>query len=59
MHTLDNALNNTLDSALNNLQLDNDVYFYPRRGFEHTRGSENWYFYVVTHGHVAGIYTHW
>ncbi|KAJ7862663.1 hypothetical protein B0H14DRAFT_3444601 [Mycena olivaceomarginata] len=59
MHTLDNALNNTLDSAFDNLQLDNNVDFYPRRGFEHTRGSENWYFYVVTRGHVAGIYTHW
>jgi viroplasmin and RNaseH domain-containing protein len=59
MHTLDNALNNALDSAFDNLQLDNDVDFYPRRGFDHTRGSENWDFYVVTRGHVAGIYTHW
>jgi hypothetical protein len=55
MHTLDNAL----DSAFDNLQLENDVGFYPRPGFEHTRGSENWDFYVVTRGHVVGIYTHW
>ncbi|KAJ7343747.1 hypothetical protein DFH08DRAFT_810299 [Mycena albidolilacea] len=30
----------TLDSAFERLKLEEDPSFYPKRGFEHTRGSE-------------------
>ncbi|KAJ7870753.1 hypothetical protein B0H14DRAFT_3439845 [Mycena olivaceomarginata] len=49
----------TLDSAFNQLKLEEDSSFHPRRGSEHLRGSETWDFYVVTRGRVPGIYTHW
>jgi hypothetical protein len=52
MHTI-------LDNAFEHLKLDEDSSFCPRKGFEHTRGSETWDFYVVTRGFVPGIYTHW
>ncbi|KAJ7837771.1 hypothetical protein B0H14DRAFT_3459909 [Mycena olivaceomarginata] len=48
-----------LDSAFHRLKLEEDLSFHPRNGFEHTRGSEMWDFYMVTRGHVSGIYTHW
>ncbi|KAJ7691678.1 hypothetical protein B0H14DRAFT_3531789 [Mycena olivaceomarginata] len=51
-------MHTTLDNAFEQLKLE-DLPFHPRRGFEHTRGSETWEFYVVTRGHVPGIYTHW
>ncbi|KAJ7849722.1 hypothetical protein B0H14DRAFT_3452414 [Mycena olivaceomarginata] len=50
---------NVFDNAFERLKLDDDSGFHPRKGFEHTRGSENWDFYVVTRGFVPGIYTHW
>ncbi|KAJ7808684.1 hypothetical protein B0H14DRAFT_3482107 [Mycena olivaceomarginata] len=50
---------NMFDNAFERLKLDDDSGFHPRKGFEHTRGSENWDFYVVTRGFVPGIYTHW
>ncbi|KAJ7791304.1 hypothetical protein B0H14DRAFT_3500648 [Mycena olivaceomarginata] len=49
----------TLDSAFNQLKLEEDSSFHPRRGSEHLRRSETWDFYVVTCGRVPGIYTHW
>ncbi|KAJ7868760.1 hypothetical protein B0H14DRAFT_2572191 [Mycena olivaceomarginata] len=39
---------NVFDNAFERLKLDDDSGFHPRKGFEHTRGSENWDFYVVT-----------
>ncbi|KAJ7356960.1 hypothetical protein DFH08DRAFT_954271 [Mycena albidolilacea] len=51
-------MHTTLDNMFEQLKLE-DLPFHPRRGFEHTRGSETWEFYVVTRGHVPGIYTHW
>ncbi|KAJ7358297.1 hypothetical protein DFH08DRAFT_953471 [Mycena albidolilacea] len=50
---------NVFDNAFERLKLDDDSGFHPRKGFEHTHGSENWDFYVVTRGFVPGIYTHW
>ncbi|KAJ7821082.1 hypothetical protein B0H14DRAFT_3471764 [Mycena olivaceomarginata] len=52
MHTV-------LDNAFDQLKLEEDSTFHPRKGFEHTRSSETWDFYVVTRGRVPGIYTHW
>jgi hypothetical protein len=49
----------TLDNAFNGLTIRNHGYFYPRKGFEMTQGSEMDWFYVVTCGRVPGIYTHW
>ncbi|KAJ7676321.1 hypothetical protein B0H14DRAFT_2812319 [Mycena olivaceomarginata] len=49
----------TLDNAFNGLTIRNHGYFYPRKGFEMTQGSEKDWFYVVTCGRVPGIYTHW
>ncbi|KAJ7360889.1 hypothetical protein DFH08DRAFT_800310 [Mycena albidolilacea] len=48
-----------LESAPSSLQLSDQSSFYPRQGFEHTRGSETAPFYVVTQGRIPGIYTHW
>ncbi|KAJ7756133.1 hypothetical protein B0H14DRAFT_2635188 [Mycena olivaceomarginata] len=41
MHTV-------LDNAFDQLKLEEDSTFHPRKGFEHTCGSETWDFYVVT-----------
>jgi hypothetical protein len=34
------AMHIALDSAFERLKLEEDPSFYPKRGFEHTRGSE-------------------
>jgi hypothetical protein len=49
----------TLDNAFDRLKLEDGWPFHPRKGFEHTRGSETWDFYVVMRGRVPGIYRHW
>ncbi|KAJ7898180.1 hypothetical protein B0H14DRAFT_3424542 [Mycena olivaceomarginata] len=52
-------MHTAVDNVFEQLKIDDNSSFYPWKGFEHTRGSESWDFYVVTHGFVPGIYTHW
>ncbi|KAJ7709247.1 hypothetical protein B0H14DRAFT_3491597 [Mycena olivaceomarginata] len=52
-------MHTTLEDVFEDLKVDGNAYFHPRKGFEHKRGSETWSFYVVTRGHTCGIYTHW
>lgn len=52
-------MHTTLEDVFEDLKVDENAYFHPRKGFEHKRGSETWSFYVVTRGHTCGIYTHW
>ncbi|KAJ6471043.1 hypothetical protein C8R45DRAFT_1218232 [Mycena sanguinolenta] len=48
-----------VETAFSRLQIADEDFFRPRRGHEHTRGSETTSFYVVTVGQVPGVYTHW
>ncbi|KAJ7301217.1 hypothetical protein DFH08DRAFT_978998 [Mycena albidolilacea] len=49
----------SFDTVFAHLNLVEEPSFYPQKGFEDTRGSETYTFYVVTSGRVPGIYTHW
>ncbi|KAF8146219.1 hypothetical protein K438DRAFT_1990980 [Mycena galopus ATCC 62051] len=48
-----------LEDAFGGLNINYQPIFYPSKGCESWYGSENHAFYVVTRGHVPGIYTHW
>ncbi|KAJ7862389.1 hypothetical protein B0H14DRAFT_3444765 [Mycena olivaceomarginata] len=50
----------TIERTFDKLTLSTaKAFFYPRKGFEDKQGSETFEFYVVSKGHVPGIYTHW
>ncbi|KAJ7805529.1 hypothetical protein B0H14DRAFT_2611299 [Mycena olivaceomarginata] len=53
-------VNITIERTFDKLTLSTaKVFFYPRKGFEDKQGSKMFEFYVVSKGHVPGIYTHW
>ncbi|KAJ7301214.1 hypothetical protein DFH08DRAFT_977306 [Mycena albidolilacea] len=52
-------VNTNLETAFSQLQLAKEDFFHPREGYEWTRGVEDHWFYVVSVGHIPGIYTHW
>ncbi|KAJ7334622.1 hypothetical protein DFH08DRAFT_965368 [Mycena albidolilacea] len=52
-------VNTNLETAFSQLQLAKEDFFQPREGYEWTRGVEDHWFYVVSVGHIPGIYTHW
>ncbi|KAF8158740.1 hypothetical protein K438DRAFT_1986161 [Mycena galopus ATCC 62051] len=48
----------SLENTFQGLQIG-ERSFHPRKGSEDLKGSETHSFYVVTAGHIPGIYTHW